>query len=288
MPEVDAYTEMQAQRSEVTSRFRGIMRRTLWQDRCRSLTGKPGGLPQLVILGAQKSGTTTLHFMLDQHPDLASAERKEVHFFDENYFRGMRWYRSFFPQQDGRILFETTPSYICHPYVAERLANLLPDAKLIVLLREPSVRALSQYWMEYMRGEEDLEIREAFDAEARRLARYPEQRMRRKRGFSKAHFRNGYFWRGLYAEQLERYLRRFDRSQLLILRAEDLGTAPQETFDQICEFLSIRRIQVQETRRNTSRIGDVVAVTPSSLLEKLKKRYQRPNEQLQEICGVRW
>lgn len=280
--------EFDAKRREKTRRYRAFMRRMHRRDRLRLWREKPGGLPKLIVIGAQKSGTTSLHLMLAQHPALLGHRRKELHYFNNNYFRGEKWYRSFFPPQDDRIFFDSTPCYLCHPYAAERMAALVPDAKLVVLLREPASRALSQYWMVYMNGEENLDIDAAFNAEADRLAAYPEARLKRKRAFSKAHFRHGYFWRGLYAQQLERYYAHFDPSQILVRKAEDFNQDPSGTFNDICAFAGIDTFAPDIKRANESLVGNVIERSSPALYESLLDRYEAPNAQLRTLTGVHW
>ena len=288
MPNQDFVSSLQNKRKEKTRRYRKFTRKLRRRDALRLWRNKPGGIPELVVIGAQKSGTTTLHNMLSQHPDLWGNQRKELHYFNYNAFRGENWYRSFFPPRNARKYFDVTPDYICHPYAAERMSALLPDAKLIVLLREPSSRALSQYWMEYMRGEEDLDIEAAFAAEADRLSRYPVERLRRKRAFSKAHFRNGYFWRGLYAEQLERFYAHFDPSQILVLKSEDFNSDPLFVFERICDFAEITYFKPDVSRANENLVGDVLRNSPPALHQQLLQRYEAPNTRLKDLTGISW
>ena len=280
--------DVDAKRQAFTKKYRMFKRKLKIKDSVRLLMRRPGGLPGLIVIGAQKSGTTTLYRMMSQHPDMMGHPKKEIHYFNNNYFRGNRWYRTHFPDQDGRLFFDVTPDYLCHPYAAERMASEVPNAKLIVLLREPVSRALSQYWMEYGRGEEHLGLQDAFAIEAERLSKYPEHSLRRPRAFSKAHFRNGYFWRGLYAAQLHEFYQFFDRQRVLVLRAEDFAMDPQSTFDQICDFASVPRYQPEYKRLNQSRVGNVFSKCPDVLRQQLAKRYQMPNAELFRQDGIEW
>lgn len=288
MADPHTFPKLDAQRREKTLRYKRFMRKMRRRDSLRLWRETPGGLPSLIVIGAQKSGTTSLHQMLDQHPGLHGNPRKELHFFNENFFRGEKWYRTFYPPQDTRVFFDITPCYLCHPYAAERMAQLIPDAKLVTLLREPASRALSQYWMEYTRSEEHLDIDAAFAAEDVRLARYPLERLRRKRAFSKAHFRNGYVWRGLYAEQLERFYRYFDRDQILVRKAEDLNTDPLGVFSDICDFAGVPHFTPEIKRANESLVGDVVQRSPRALYLKLLDQFAAPNARLERLTGINW
>ena len=119
----------------------------------------PGRLPDFVIIGAQRCGTSSLYSYLIEHPQIAPATRKELHYFDLNYAAGDEWYRSQFPQFpdtpfDGRLTVtgEASPYYLFHPMAAERCASVVPDAKLIVMVRDPVERAYSHYHHERARN----------------------------------------------------------------------------------------------------------------------------------------
>ncbi len=279
----------EAERRRYRRERRRVLRRIYIQDRLRVFIKKPGGLPGLIVAGAQKSGTSSLHFLLSQHPEMRGVRQKEVHFFDDNYHRGPRWYRTFFPPSDGRLFFEATPDYLPHPYAAARIAETLPEARIVALLREPVSRALSHYWMAWMAGTEPLEIEAAFEAEERRLAQEPDHRLENPRFRAKAKKRYDYVRRGLYAEQLERFFAHHDRTRLLVIRAEDFSRAPQATLDAICDFAAIRRFTPQRwTRMNQSRVGDVRSISPPGLQSRLAARFSEPNARLRALTGIHW
>src|SRR5688572_4751100 len=104
-------------------------------------------LPSFLIIGVQRGGTTSLYDYLVQHPRIAPAKRKEVHYFDIRYPNGPAWYRKQFSWwlnvRRNVMTGEASPYYIFHPAVPDRVRETVPDAKLIVLLREPVARALS-------------------------------------------------------------------------------------------------------------------------------------------------
>jgi hypothetical protein len=122
-------------------------------SRCEGATGggEPvtGALPDFVIIGAQKCGTSSLYHLLTRHPHVERAATKELHFFDLLFDEGIEWYRQCFPPpklKDGRrtIHGEATPGYLFHPLVPERMAEAVPQARLIALLRNPANRAYSK------------------------------------------------------------------------------------------------------------------------------------------------
>lgn len=204
-------------------------------------------LPELLIIGAQKSGTSSLYSYLADHPSTAPAFQKEVHYFDANFHRGVRWYRSFFPtkRQLARrdvghaIPFEASPYYLAHPLVPHRVRGLLPTTKLIVLLRDPISRAISHYHHEVSRGREQLPMGEAFarefertSADFERLSNEPLYMGREFRCFS-------YKSRGLYADQLKRWLNVFPREQLLVLDGDRFFRETSHSMSRVCDFLAI-------------------------------------------------
>jgi hypothetical protein len=190
-------------------------------------------LPTFILGGAQKSGTTMLHHYLRAHPDIFIPRRpQELHFFDldRNYARGVEWYaRHFAPATAAhRAVGQTSPMYLYAPDAAKRIAGLLPDVKLIFILRNPVDRTYSHYWHEIKKGRETLDFEAALAAEARRLAAGDAAR----RAFS-------YVDRGRYAAQLQRYFDVFPREHILVLRTEDLGRDPERTLDACARFLGV-------------------------------------------------
>ena len=198
-------------------------------------------LPDFLIIGAQKAGTTSLHAYLSEHSRVPVPTKKEVHFFDHEFHRGTGWYRAHFQREkSGRTLSgEATPYYLFHPLVPERVAEVLPECKLIVLLRDPVDRAFSHHNHECALGFEDLDFEEAIVAEPQRLAGEEERLVRELRYRSFAHQHHSYLSRGRYAEQLERWLEYFGRERLLVLSAEDLFTEPGKIVGEAQEFLGL-------------------------------------------------
>jgi ethanolamine utilization protein EutP (predicted NTPase) len=218
---------------------------------CRRITWRQRALPAFLIIGAQRAGTTSLFRALRQHPQLYPSFTKEVHYFDsgatpgiDNYARSEAWYRSHFPLRaamgsDSKA-FEASPLYLYHPDVPARLHALLPQARLIVLLRDPVERAISQYLFSQRRGYEPLPLMEALQAEEQRLQDTP--------AFSFHH--HSYKTRGHYAEQLQRYLALFPREQLLIRPSERWFSDPQGVLQEVCAFVGVPPFAASPELRN--------------------------------------
>jgi len=233
-----------------------------------------GRLPGFVIIGAQKGGTSALFEMLSRHPDVTPSIIKEVHYFDLNYFRGEQWYRRHFPETSSLISGEASPYYLFHPAVPGRLKSTIPQAKLIVILRDPVERALSHYFHALRRGQEILPLLEALQAEEQRLDG-AEEDLDRPDGTSFAHRHFSYVARSRYLEQLARWRAVFDDSQILMLSNRDLRRAPDQTFARTCAFLGVPTIpapglareiggekpEVPQAARDflNARLGDIAA-----------------------------
>jgi hypothetical protein len=204
-------------------------------------------LPDFIIIGAQKGGTTSLYDYVVQHPDVRAAVGKGLHFFDEHHARGAAWYRSNFPVLPERLgarprplplTGEASPDYMSHPLVPARVAALVPRVRLIALLRDPVARAQSHYHHERSRGREPLSFAEALDREEERL-RGELERVGFDETRSHALRHSSYASRGVYVDQLARWLQHFPRSQLLVLRSEDLYADPEATTHQVFAFLGL-------------------------------------------------
>jgi hypothetical protein len=187
-------------------------------------------LPDFIIIGTQKGGTTFFNQLLAQHPHVKRAFLKEVHYFDLNFDKGINWYRSNFPvrtsKNHGYVTGEASPYYMFHPHAARRASAVVPNAKLIVLLRDPVDRAYSHYQHQALRarGEnrETLPFERALEAEEGRLRGEVERMLQDEHYLSPNHRNFSYLARGVYIDQLLSWSRHFDRTQMLILKSEDL------------------------------------------------------------------
>jgi len=236
--------------SPPTPRFKGRIRRT-GRELLRGLYLLPRlpaghlGLcatPSFVVVGAQKAGTTSLFRYLARLPGVTSPWMKEIHFFDLHWEKGLPWYRAHFPLMlPGRARFtgEASPYYLFHPRVPERMAEVLPGARILVLLRNPADRALSHYHWEVAYGNERLSFRAAIRREEEILPRETD-RLEQEGGYrSFAHQHASYLSRGRYAEQLARWLAWFPKEQLLILKAEKFFSRTGETMGEVQAFLDL-------------------------------------------------
>jgi len=196
-------------------------------------------LPGFLILGAQRGGTTSLYRWLAQHPQVARPLEKEVQFFTLDWGRGLDWYRRHFPAAtEGRVTFEASPYYLYHPLAPKRVAEALPDAKLVAVLREPVARACSHVEHNRRLGLEHLPFAEAVAAEPGRLAGEERRLMEDPTAVSHVHRHHSYLDRGRYHRQLARW----DAAcpgRLLVLESESLFRRPDATFQRLLSFLEL-------------------------------------------------
>lgn len=212
-------------------------------------------LPDYLIIGTKRGGTTSLSRWLLEHPQVASLfpsreARKGTYYFDANYARGESWYRSHFPTAAGHALAErraggplligeATPYYLHHPHAPIRARSLVGGAKVIALLRNPVDRAQG-HWAERVRqGVETLSFEDALAAEKERLHGEEERMIDDPSYVSFAHQHLSYVDQGRYGRGLERWVTTFPPDQLLILRSEDLYAEPTEVYQQVLDFLDL-------------------------------------------------
>ncbi len=184
-------------------------------------------LPNFLIIGSQKAGTTSLYRILKQHPQIFMPEKKEINFFfkEDEYARGAKAYAAHFSDSANRLARgEASPGYICHPEAPKRIHALLPQAKLILTVREPIQRAVSQYWDNRRHLNEPHTFAEC-------VALYLSDNYRPDQ--------IGYFSRGVYMRYIRRYLKYFPRENLLILPFEEMRANPVSFYRRIFNFLEV-------------------------------------------------
>jgi hypothetical protein len=208
------------------------------------------GLPDFIIVGTQKGGTSSLYHYLCQHPQVLAAATKEVHYFDNNFHQSPNWYLRQFPSlmarcvnslRTGRrtVTGEASPFYLMHPHTPERIARTVPDAKLIVLLRDPAYRAYSQYQHNQRMGWDPLPFEEAIDREEERIGPALQAILDDPLKVDTRFTAWSYKARGRYLEQLQRYERFFPREQMLVLSSEDLSSSPATVYRRTLDFLEL-------------------------------------------------
>jgi hypothetical protein len=248
-----------------------------------------------LIIGGQRCGTTSFYESLTQHPCVLRAAGKELHFFDYLWQRGEAWYRSQFPLHIQRVLAErmngapavtgeATPYYLSHPHVPRRASEIVPHARLIVLLRDPLMRAHSHYeWMK-RQGFETIPFDQAVRSESSRLE-HEIVRMENDPEYHSPIYRNfSYLARGRYAEQLKKWLDYFPRDHLLVLESEEYFKRPENAFATTFAYLELpnahRPVAVQRPvqQQYDSRLDERTR-------EFLTEYFRGPNAELTKLLG---
>ena len=243
------------------------------QYNIRIITSRLRGLPDFSIIGAQKGGTTSLYYLITKHSDIAPARNKEIHYFAKNYRFGEQWYRSNFPtnltknrfyKKTGRKLLtvDATPGYIFHPMAPNRMKKILPNIKLIVILRNPIDRAYSHYHYNIRYGYDTLtSFENAIELSKKRCAREKEWIIRELDFDYNQYLKHAYLAKGIYADQLQNWFKYYNKKQFLFLTTEDFYKNTQHVLDQAFNFLGL----------NPSKIGNLKKYNVGNYKEKMNE-----------------
>ncbi|WP_249370119.1 sulfotransferase [Acaryochloris marina] len=257
----------------------------------RKATWRSRNLPDFMIIGAQKSGTSSLYYYLSQHSQISPSYVKEVHFFDgglkpdfDNFKQGQSWYLSHFPRAGKTVknqkTFDSSPLYIFNPIVPKRISEIIPKAKLIAILRNPTERAISHYFYEKKLGYESLPIMDALLAEEERLKPILEQQDYKHTNF--IHF--SYKSRGHYYDQIKRYLNYFSMSNILFINSAMLFSHPEITLRRVFNFIGVdddffvKDLHACNVSQNRTKVA-------ANIYEYLDNYYYSQNHLLYKLIG---
>ncbi|MFV2100631.1 sulfotransferase domain-containing protein [Micromonospora sp. LOL_024] len=277
--------------AQVTSRVRG----SLVDYGIRTSERRP--LPDFLIIGTKRGGTTSLWNYLIAHPLVPRLfpawNTKSSHYFEEHWSHGEAWYRSHFPTVRQRELLESrhggpvrvgeaAPLYMFHPLVAERVASSMPAARLIVLLRDPVERAYSHWKERRANGVEPLDFAAALAAEQERTAGERERLIAEPDHCSRRFDWYSYRARGRYLEHLEPWLAHFDRRQLFVLPSEELFRDARAAYRRTLDFLGLPAVDLPDFKVYNGRRS---APLPPPLRVELTEYYRPYNEALRQRLG---
>lgn len=253
--------------------------------RLRQFTHPLRLLPDFLVIGAQRAGTSSLYRHFSVQPGIVKPLRKEIDYFSAHFDRPQAWYKAHFPVRRGDVrTFEATPQYLVHPLAPQRVAGMLPGIKLIVMLRHPVSRMRSQH--AHMRGHnlEAKPLSEALESEENRIGSDLALIEQRRGHDPKELFRYGYLARSLYGEQLRRWLERFDRRALHIGSFEGLISQPEAELARIHDFLGL-------SRPSKGTLGNASSPTPpkddSDLPDFVRRALREDEELLCDLLGER-
>jgi hypothetical protein len=255
-------------------------------------------LPDFIVIGAQRAGTTSLYNYLVALPNIYPASIKEVHFFDKKFNKGIAWYRAHFPltlqkyyvehiRKQGFITGEACPYYLFHPHVPKRAASVLPQVKLIVLLRNPVDRAFSEYNFEVDGGRETLSFEEAINCEEERTAQEREKMAKDEHYYSFDHQFHSYLARGIYVDQLRTWMEHFPRENFLILKSESFYADPAAAIKQTLDFLNLPGMEPNLKKKEYKQYNNKTFTKRDATLRKRLIEYFEPhNARLYDLLGV--
>ena len=233
-------------------------------------------LPDFLGIGTQKGGTTFVYELLKQHPQVFMAAPKEQHFFTLHWQQGVDWYRNQFAlATSDQMCGEVTPYYLFHPEAPRRIHSVMPRTKLIVVLRDPVERALSQYFHSKRLGLEALSLEDALAAEPQRLEDSDEILATGKP--HRSHQQHSYVSRGRYEQQISRFKQFFSDQQLLLMRSEQLFAQPDVAWRQILDFLGLSFVQCPQQTPVYAGGGEAANVSSeikNQLRQQLSSTYQ--------------
>jgi hypothetical protein len=223
-------------------------------------------LPDFLVIGGQRCGTTSLFRALMQHPQILRPRvHKGVNYFDVNYDKGLDWYRGHFPARpagSGTQVFDASGYYMFHPSAPERIARDLTEVKLIAMVRDPVERAWSAYKHELARGFEwEKSFARALELEDDRLSGEVERMLADSTYRSFNHRHHAYRGRGEYARLLEPFVQRLGRDRLLVIESESFFDEPAVEFARIVDFLGVQPFTPASFDRYNARPGELDAAS---------------------------
>lgn len=257
-------------------------------------------VPDFLIVGTKRGGTTSLFNYLLMHPGVhglvpSIRGKKSTDFFFKEWSRGPAWYTSHFPTRPYRswrhrrlgyepVAGEASPYYLWDPRMADRIRGVAPRVRAIALLRDPVKRAWSHYQERRMNGVEPLSFPDALEVEEQRTQGELERMLHVPHYYSSAFDWYAYRARGVYLPQIQAWHRAFPAEQLLVLRSEDLYSDTQGLFDQVCDFLEVERWSLRSTEAfNASRSGG--RGMPKNTEEELREFYAPHNQAVERYLG---
>jgi len=209
-------------------------------------------LPTFVIVGAQKCGTSSLHRMLRQHPQISMSRPKELHFFDQHFDRGLEWYSAQFEKTwRHKHVGESTPVYMFGPRARSRLIETLPKARIVAILRNPVDRAYSHYWHDLRRqeaGRHDRFVPATFEAALALESPADFGSLDEEAAAAARRRKISYVGRGRYVEQLEPFVEAYGRDRVHVMLLEDLIREREAALRGLFAFLRVRKKPAAEIR----------------------------------------
>ena len=241
-------------------------------------------LPDFMVIGFGKAGTTTLYHYLGKHPCIIKSSHDHLGFFDSNFKLGLNFYKSFFPTRKtkneilkkyGKFLtYDVTASYIKSPLCAKQIIKTLPKIKLIIICRNPADVAYS-----YFNGDTRLSKKISFEEAIEKEIKIHETKIKKSKEFPLELLENSFLARGIYFEQLKIWSELFQKDQLLFIKTEDLEKDPIRIFNDIFEFLDLPKFTIKNfEKQNVGKYPPMKKETRKILIDFYKlynKKFQK-------------
>lgn len=248
----------------------------------KSLVAENQQLPDFFIIGQGKCGTTSLYNYINQHPSVLPAKKKEIRYFDrlKNFNKGLNWYKDHFKhKKSGEITGEASPHYLFSPVAYERIYQLLPQAKFIILLRNPIDRLYSTYQMR-LRFKQFQGSFEKFIEICRWTCEGDHFSTNDYAG--ELNLSSG-ICKGVYLNQIEKWLSIFSKDQFLILAFEEFKE-PQKMMDKVFNFLKIPPYKKIKFRKQNS--GGKYPPMQTKTKKLLEEFYKPSIQNLEKFLGI--
>ena len=268
------------------------LRYILYERKFNGLTSPFRVLPDFLVIGVGRGGTTSLYHYMSQHPCITKSAYDEIGFFDDNFHLGLNWYRSMFPtkfhkekiiKKYGKFLtYDVTPSYIRHPWIIKRILENLPNPKIIIILRNPVDRTYSHYQMSKRNGNEKRTFEDVIESDKINIQK--NEHTPKNMNYFQTVVENSYLARSFYEEQLQIWFKHFPKNKFLIISTEELAFSTDKSLEKIFTFLGVSNHKIFDlTKQNKADYPQMNSDTRKMLLD-----YFRPfNEKLYLLLGYR-
>ena len=221
------------------------------------VTGPIHTLPNFLIIGAAKGGTSSLYDYLIQHPNVFSCIIKEPNYFSMYFDRSAEWYRSFFPFSFSKYYFEkikkkkfvtgeASTEYYWHPHAPKRAQQIVPNAKIIFLLRNPADRAFSHYQMCCRAGIEQLSFEEAIKREEERTSEEYQKMLKDEYYFSAKFSSYAYIRKSIYIDFIQNWMKYFPKEQFMFIKSESFFENPGKILNDVLKFLELPELKLSQ------------------------------------------
>jgi len=258
------------------------------------LTGFLHVLPDFYIIGTQKGGTSSLYGYMTNHPSIQPCYSKEPSYFDRYFDRGLDWYKVNFPFKIHRFIVtkilqkkfitgEASVRYLDHPHTPQRIKQVTPHAKFIILLRNPITRAFSQHTRVKNNNRESLTFRDAFLNESKRTKEDYKKIFSDPFYYADSYFTYSYFEHGIYVDKIKHWMEVFPKEQFLIIQSEEFFSDPSKIYNQVLDFLGVENFEL-DTYRTYGKVNKNRKID-SIFYNELLDYFKPHNQRLYELLG---